>query len=62
MCRCNSKRCNVCELRKARKREVKLALQQGRTVPYELRTLIEDGWSVDTVRKVYRSTKESSDV
>lgn len=57
MCRCGLKSCRVCDLRKLRKRVVRDALRLGGTVPYELRTLIEDGWSVNTIRKVYRSTE-----
>ena len=60
MCRCNRKSCNVCECRKLRKRTVREALALGTTVPYELRTLIEDGWSIDTVRRVLRPAAPSS--
>jgi hypothetical protein len=42
------------EARKARKRAVRLARQNGGTVPFDLRTLIEDGWSLDTIRAVIR--------
>ena len=41
-----------------RKRMVRMALQTGQTVPYDLRTLLEGGWSAATIRKVYRGTPE----
>ena len=44
-----------------RKRMVRMALRTGQTVPYDLRTLLEDGWSTATIRKVYRRTPELSE-
>ena len=40
--------------RQAIKREVSIAIKGDRTVPYDLRTLIEAGVSLDRIRKVYR--------
>lgn len=59
MCRCGRKTCRICELRKLRKRAVRDALRFGTTVPYEMRTLLDDGWSVNTIRRVYRGQKEA---
>ena len=39
------------------KRQIRLAYELGRTVPYSLSTLIDSGVSVNVIRKVYR-TKE----
>ena len=44
------------ELRRMRKRAVRTALATGGTVPFDLRTLIEDGHSSNTIRKVIRVT------
>lgn len=41
------------ELKEAR-RLIRLAAHTGGTVPFDLRTLIESGVSLDTIRKVYR--------
>lgn len=54
MCKCNRKTCHVCECRKLRKRAVREALGHGSSVPYTLNTLLEDGWSVTTIRRVHR--------
>lgn len=45
---------NLDEARKARKRAVRQALQLGQTVPYDLGTLLDDGHSLATIRKVCR--------
>jgi hypothetical protein len=42
------------EVRMTRRRQVKLALLTGRTVPYSLSTLLDAGIGVTTIRKVYR--------
>lgn len=42
------------ELRRFRKRAVRLAVSTGGTVPYDLRQLVEDGHSIATIRKVIR--------
>lgn len=46
---------NVDEARKERKRVVRQALQLGQTVAYDLRTLLDDGHSIATIRKVHRA-------
>lgn len=53
-CRCRRTSCVECKNRRHRKDTVRDALRLGGTVPWSLRTLVEDGWSVDTIRKVYR--------
>ena len=42
------------QARRERKRAVRLALQTGGTVPFDLRTLIEDGHSNATIARVIR--------
>jgi len=39
------------------RREIRIAVKAGRTVPFDLRTLIESGASLKTIRKVYREKK-----
>lgn len=43
------------EARKECRRQVKLALLTGRTVPYSLATLLDAGIGVVAIRKVYRN-------
>lgn len=45
----------VAEARKECRRQVRLAVQQGRTLPYSLSTLIDAGVGVVAIRKVYRN-------
>lgn len=42
----------LAQKRRKRRREVREALQLGVTVPYDRRTLSEDGWGPKTIDKV----------
>lgn len=54
-CKCSKRGCMICDNRKFRKRAVREAKAAGRTVPYDMRTLLEDGHSPATIRAVFRS-------
>lgn len=48
-------RAQVDAARKERKRQVRQAVKLGTTVSYDLGTLLEDGHSLNTIRKVCRA-------
>lgn len=47
--------------RKEVRRQIRLAYDAGRTVPYDLRTLVEAGVSLKVVRAVYRNPASQTD-
>ena len=54
------KRRNEDDLRRIRKRAVRMAVKTGGTVPFDLRTLIEDEHGFYTIKKVIRPKAEEN--